>query len=158
MAAAAPAAAAFNGLKAAAAGTASHAYLESKPVMDTRILISDLCRQFYTLGWVSGTGGSITIKVHDDSVPKPDQLIVMSPSGVQKERMLPEDMYVLSANGSILSSPSPKPYPNKPPKCTDCAPLFMKAYTMHNAGAVIHSHGIESCLVTMMNPSSTEFR
>lgn len=46
--------------------------------------------------------------------------------GVQKERMEPEDMYVLAENGSILSSPSPKPYPNKPPKCSDCAPLFLK--------------------------------
>lgn len=46
--------------------------------------------------------------------------------GVQKERMLPEDMYVLSPNGSILSTPSPKPYPHKPPKCSDCGPLFMK--------------------------------
>ncbi|KAK9907193.1 hypothetical protein M0R45_002195 [Rubus argutus] len=149
------AAVAVNGVKL---GTTSQAYLESKPVSDTKVLISDLCRQFYNLGWVSGTGGSITIKVHDDSVPKPQQLVIMSPSGVQKERMLPEDMYVLSPNGSVLSSPSPKPYPHKPPKCSDCGPLFMKAYELCNAGAVIHSHGIESCLVTMINPSSKEFR
>ena len=47
-------------------------------------------------------------------------------AGVQKERMQPEDMYVLSGAGALLSAPSPKPYPNKPPKCTDCGPLFMK--------------------------------
>ncbi|KAG2681900.1 hypothetical protein I3760_11G164700 [Carya illinoinensis] len=146
---------AANGVKI---GMASQAYLESKAVKDARVLISDLCRQFYTLGWVSGTGGSITIKVHDDSIPKRHQLIVMSPSGVQKERMVPEDMYVLSPDGSILSQPSPKPYPHKPPKCSDCGPLFLKAYEMCNAGAVIHSHGIESCLVTMINPLSKEFR
>lgn len=149
------AAAATNGVKMA---PTSQAYLESKAVSETRSLISDLCRQFYTLGWVSGTGGSITIKVHDDSIPRPEQLIVMSPSGVQKERMVPDDMYVLSASGSILSAPSQKPYPYKPPKCSDCAPLFLKAYEMRNAGAVIHSHGIESCLVTMLNPLSKEFR
>lgn len=72
------AAVALNGVKL---GTTSQAYLESKPVSDTKVLISDLCRQFYNLGWVSGTGGSITIKVHDDSVPKPQQLVIMSPSG-----------------------------------------------------------------------------
>ncbi|GMH25547.1 hypothetical protein Nepgr_027390 [Nepenthes gracilis] len=146
---------AVNGVKAA---TTTQAYLESKPVQETRRLITDLCRQFYSLGWVGGTGGSITIKVHDDSIPKPQQLIVMSPSGVQKERMLQEDMYILSPDGTILSSPDPKPYPHKPPKCSDCAPLFMKAYQMHNAGAVIHSHGMESCIVTMINPGSKEFR
>lgn len=29
---------------------------------------------------------------------------------------------------------------------------------MRNAGAVIHSHGMESCLVTMLNPQAKEFR
>lgn len=82
MAAAASGTVGVNGMKGATAvALASQAYLESKPVTDIRILISELCRQFYSLGWVSGTGGSITIKVHDDSVPKADQLIVMSPSG-----------------------------------------------------------------------------
>ncbi|KAJ6724486.1 METHYLTHIORIBULOSE-1-PHOSPHATE DEHYDRATASE, partial [Salix viminalis] len=107
--------------------------------------------KFYSQGWVSGTGGSITIKAHDDTIPKRQQFILLSPSGVQKERMEPEDMYVLATNGSILSSPSPKPYPHKPPKCSDCAPLFLTAYDMRSAGSVIHSHGIKSCLVTMIN-------
>ncbi|KAL7215946.1 hypothetical protein ACSBR1_027985 [Camellia fascicularis] len=134
------------------------AYLESDAVKETRALVSELCRHFYTLGWVSGTRGSITIKVHDDSIPKSRQLIVMSPSGVQKERMVPEDMYVLSSDGFILSSPRVKPYPHNPLTCTDCAPLFLKAYEMRNAGAVIHSHGMESCLVTMIHPFSKEFK
>ncbi|KAL7218263.1 hypothetical protein ACSBR2_011521 [Camellia fascicularis] len=154
-AASAAASIAVNGAKMA---TSSQAYIESNPVRETKALISELCRQFYNLGWVSGTGGSITIKVHDDSIPKPHQLIVMSPSGVQKERMVPEDMYVLSPSGSTLSSPLLKPYPYKPPKCSDCASLFLKAYDMRNAGAVIHSHGMESCLVTMINPLAKEFR
>lgn len=29
---------------------------------------------------------------------------------------------------------------------------------MRDAGAVIHSHGIETCLVTMLNPHAKEFR
>ncbi|KAI3702840.1 hypothetical protein L6452_28593 [Arctium lappa] len=147
--------AAANGMKVA---TTSQAYLEGSHVKQTKSLIAELCRQFYNLGWVSGTGGSITVKVHDDSVHKSDQLIVMSPSGVQKERMVEDDMYVLSPSGSILFSPLPKAYPHKPPKCSDCAPLFMKAYDRRNAGAVIHSHGMESCLVTMIDPLAREFR
>ncbi|KAK4398374.1 putative bifunctional methylthioribulose-1-phosphate dehydratase/enolase-phosphatase E1 1 [Sesamum angolense] len=111
-------------------GTTSQAYLESSRVKETKALIAELCRHFYNLGWVSGTGGSITVKVHDDSVPKPEQLVVMSPSGVQKERMMEEDMYVLSPSGSVLYEPLAKPWPYKPPKCSDCGPLFMKAYEM----------------------------
>ncbi|KAL7000430.1 hypothetical protein U1Q18_001580 [Sarracenia purpurea var. burkii] len=133
------------------------AYLESDTVKETRALVSELCRHFYTLGWVSGTGGSISIKVRDDSIPKSRQLIVMSPSGIQKERMVPEDIFVLSSDGFILSTPPLKSYPHYPPKCTDSTPLFLKAYEMRSAGAVIHSHGMESCLVTMMHPFSKEF-
>lgn len=73
---------AVNGGGGAAAATHTQAYLEGRAVKETRVLISELCRHFYTLGWVSGTGGSITIKVHDDSIPKPQQLILMSPSGL----------------------------------------------------------------------------
>ncbi|BBN17011.1 methylthioribulose-1-phosphate dehydratase [Marchantia polymorpha subsp. ruderalis] len=133
-------------------------YTETDLIKETKALAAELCKQFYGLGWVSGTGGSITIKVHDPSIPVSEQLIVMAPSGVQKERMLPEDMYVMSSDGSILSSPSPKPSPHRPPKCSECGPLFLKAYSMRNAGAVIHSHGLESALATMINPASKEFR
>ncbi|XP_073273973.1 probable bifunctional methylthioribulose-1-phosphate dehydratase/enolase-phosphatase E1 1 [Primulina huaijiensis] len=148
--------AAINGAEKMA--STSLAYLESSKVKGTKTLISELCRQFYHLGWVSGTGGSVAVRVHDESIPKKQQLIVMSPSGVQKERMEVDDMYVLSSSGSVLSEPLTKPWPYKPPKCSDSSPVFLKAHEMRDAGAVIHSHGMESCLVTMINPLSKEFR
>lgn len=80
MAAALAAPLVVNGAVKMATST-SQAYLEGSKVKETKALIAELCRQFYHLGWVSGTGGSITIKVHDDSIPRPQQLIVMSPSG-----------------------------------------------------------------------------
>ncbi|TYH92360.1 hypothetical protein ES332_A13G177000v1 [Gossypium tomentosum] len=55
--------------------------------------------------------------------------------------MHPDDVYVLSGDGSIISSPSPKPYPHKPPKCSDCAPLFMKATIIYPQSL----NGIMSC-------------
>jgi Class II Aldolase and Adducin N-terminal domain len=60
----------------------TRAYLESPRVNEACSLVAQLCRLFYPQGWVTGTGGSITVKVHDDTVPKSDQLIVMSPSGM----------------------------------------------------------------------------
>ncbi|KAK0589153.1 hypothetical protein LWI29_010388 [Acer saccharum] len=134
----------------------SRAYLENKAVHETKALAAELCRHFYTLGWVSGTGGSISIKVHDDSLPISHQLIVMSPSGtvvsplshlcVPKERMVAEDMYVFSSDGIILSTPSFKPYPHRHPKCTDCAPIFMKAECYHylfDAAIKLHKLGLD---------------
>lgn len=84
----------------------------------TKELVCELCRNFYSHGWVSGTGGGISIK-HDDNQ------IVVAPSGVQKERMLPEDMYVLDNKGEIISTPKARPPPYKPPKLSECTPLFM---------------------------------
>lgn len=36
--------------------------------------------------------------------------------------------------------------------------IVFKAYLMRGAGAVIHSHGIETCIATMLNPGAKEFR
>ncbi|KAM3255033.1 hypothetical protein ACQJBY_048447 [Aegilops geniculata] len=143
---------------AAAEAMASEAYLAGAAVWEARELVAELCRHFYLQGWVTGTGGSITVKANDPAVPLAQQLIVMSPSGVQKERMVAEDMYVMSAEGKVISAPVAKPWPHKHPKCSDCAPLFMKSYLMRGAGAVIHSHGMETCMATMLNPGAKEFR
>lgn len=72
-------------------------------------------------GHVSGTGGGISIKV---PTPQGDR-IVMAPSGVQKERMRPEDMFVLDGAGEVVHTPAARPPPYKPPKLSECAPLFM---------------------------------
>lgn len=42
-------------------------------------LICTLCRSFYNLGWVTGTGGGTSIAM--------DEHIFIAPSGVQKELM-----------------------------------------------------------------------
>ncbi|CAI7833007.1 unnamed protein product [Closterium sp. NIES-53] len=145
-------------------------YQESDAVREARDLVAELCRHFYTLGWVSGTGGSISIKVNEPGKTNQERTIVMAPSaadgtvlveptvelvfsfsppyhpchsctphphtptgvkkertipedmysqpsppfpplssspstGVQKERMLPEDMYVMAPDGTVLVGP-----------------------------------------------------
>lgn len=69
-------------------------------------------------GWVSGTGGGISVKAADGR-------IVMAPSGVQKERMRAEDMFVLDAKGDVLEAPAARPPPYPAPKLSECSPLFM---------------------------------
>ena len=86
-------------------------------VDEAKTLICEICRNLYAQGAVSGTGGGMSIKVGDR--------IVMAPSGVQKERMEPGDMFVLDAAGQVLEQPKPRPAPYKPPKLSECSPLFM---------------------------------
>ena len=102
-----------------------------------RALVVELCKQFYTQGWVSGTGGGISIRDGNK--------IYLAPSGVQKERIAEEDLYELDAEGRVLCPPSDS---SLTPSA--CQPLFWNAYRLRNAGAVIHSHAIDAMLVTLL--------
>lgn len=110
-------------------------------VEDIPRLICELCRQFYGLGWVSGTGGGISIRA--------DEGIFMAPSGVQKERIAPEDVYLLDASDlehcRVLRSPASSGL-----KVSECQPLFYNAYRDRGAGAVIHSHSVWAVLASRL--------
>jgi methylthioribulose-1-phosphate dehydratase len=101
-----------------------------------RELVCELCRHFYQLGWASGTGGGISLKEGGR--------IYMAPSGVQKERLRPEDIFVLDEDGGIVEEPG------QGIQLSQCAPLFMHAYKLRNAGAVLHSHSVHAMLVTRL--------
>jgi methylthioribulose-1-phosphate dehydratase len=101
-----------------------------------RELVCELCRNLYRLGWASGTGGGMSIKEGGR--------IYMAPSGVQKERLLPEDIFVLNEEGGTLEEPGGAI------QLSQCAPLFMHAYKIRSAGAVLHSHSIHANLVTQL--------
>lgn len=110
---------------------------------DERIpeLICELCRQFYDLGWVSGTGGGISIRGEAG--------IYMAPSGVQKERIRPEDVFLL--DGTDLSSCRVlRPAKDPSLRVSECQPLFYNAYRLRDAGAVIHNHSIHAVLAAKM--------
>ena len=103
---------------------------------EPRNLIAELCRQFYHLGWCTGTGGGISLREGDR--------VYMAPSGVQKERIKPEDIFVLDLDGTIIESP-------RDPNLTlsACAPLFFNAFRQRDAGAVLHSHSIDAVMATI---------
>lgn len=111
-------------------------------VDEAKELVAELCRAFYSLGWVSGTGGGVSLRAAGDR-------IVMAPSGVQKERMHASDMFVLDGAGAVVASPSGAS------KLSECAPLFMAAYELRGAGAVLHSHALEVVLATLLDESSS---
>lgn len=54
--------------------------------------------------------------------------IFIAPSGVQKERILPEELFVQTIENVDLDGPPPK----KKLKKSQCTPLFMNAYTMRS--------------------------
>lgn len=104
---------------------------------DPRSLVVDLCRQFYFQGWCTGTGGGISVR--------DGGRIYIAPSGVQKERIAPEDLFVLDGNGDPIESPADPAL-----EISACTPLFMNAYRLRDAGAVLHSHSVNAMLATLL--------
>lgn len=90
---------------------------------EAKDLVAELCKLFYDQGWVSGTGGGISIRSRREGSGSTS--LVMAPSGVQKERMRSADMFVLDMKGNVISTPGTRPPPYKPPKLSECSPLFM---------------------------------
>lgn len=108
--------------------------------MTPQRVIVDLCRQFYQQGWATGTGGGISVREREKG------RVYMAPSGVQKERIAEEDIFVLNEAGEVIESP-------KTPglKVSECSSLFYNAFRLRDAGAVLHSHSINAMLVTLLN-------
>lgn len=136
-------------------------------------LIPELCSKFWHLGWVTGTGGGASIRkeyVHPPSshdtannklIPTPhSDLVYLAPSGVQKELMKPEHIYVLDISKQV--DPKQRIYLRSPPnlKPSQCTPLFMAAFTKRKAGCCIHTHSQWAVLITLLlesAPNATMF-
>jgi methylthioribulose-1-phosphate dehydratase len=106
------------------------------PTQAPKSIIVELCRQFYGMGWATGTGGGVSIREGGR--------IYMAPSGVQKERLTEDDIYVLDESGQVVSGPVGNYKPS------ECGPLFMNAFRLRDAGAVIHSHAMYALLATLL--------
>lgn len=99
-------------------------------------VICELCRLFYGQNWVTGTGGGMSIRQGDK--------IYLAPSGVQKERMEPKDLFVMSCkSGEYLC----RPEQFKPSACT---PLFLACYRLRGAGACIHTHSQAAVMISLL--------
>ncbi|KAI1436581.1 methylthioribulose-1-phosphate dehydratase [Xylaria sp. CBS 124048] len=106
-------------------------------------LIPSLCAKFWTLGWVTGTGGGCSIRDGD--------LVYIAPSGVQKELMKASDLYVLSLKQQQPDLKN-RTYVRSPPhgRPSQCTPLFLAAFTRRGAGCCIHTHSQWAVLVTLL--------
>jgi len=108
-----------------------------------RGVIVELCRQMYGLGWATGTGGGISVRDGDR--------VYMAPSGVQKERLREEDIFVLDGQGEVIEAPATPGL-----KVSECSPLFFNAYRLRGAGAVLHSHAMYAMLATLVHGEAFE--
>jgi methylthioribulose-1-phosphate dehydratase len=102
---------------------------------ETRDLLCELLRVFYDKGWVSGTGGGIC-------GPSDDGKMFLAPTGVHKERVRPDDFFVVDpADGTVLVpavDPSLRP--------SECNGIFCAVARLRGSHSVMHSHAIGAVL------------
>ncbi|KAI9668846.1 MAG: Methylthioribulose-1-phosphate dehydratase [Alyxoria varia] len=132
--------------------TDSDALVRSDDPLHPANHIPTLCAHFYSLGWVTGTGGGASICTSDH--------VYLAPSGVQKELIKPTDIFILPAstaqhdysNKSKRISHHDLDYLRRPPNLTPsaCTPLFMTAFRLRNAGCCIHTHSQWAVLATLL--------
>ena len=115
------------------------------PKEHPRVLIPELCKHMYDLGWATGTGGGFSMRYEGK--------VFVAPSGVQKESIQGEDLFVMTDEGEDLEAPPP----TKKLRKSQCTPLFMCAYKLPGTGAVLHSHSARAVMATLMYPGK-EFR
>lgn len=102
---------------------------------ETKNLLCELLRLFYDKEWVSGTGGGIC-------GPTDDGHLFLAPTGVHKERITPDDFFVVRpADGSIVhgaADPSLRP--------SECNTIFCAVARARGARSVVHSHALSAVL------------
>jgi len=84
--------------------------------------------------------------------------VYIAPSGVQKERIKPTDIFVLPFPQDV-SPHADRIFLRRPKsnlKESACTPLFWKAFDLREAGSCIHTHSQHAVMATLFWP--TEFK
>jgi|SRR5581483_3894412 len=106
-----------------------------------RELLCEMLRLFYSKGWVSGTGGGIC------ALESPGRLL-LAPTGVHKERVTPDDLFVVDASsGEVLEPPADPAL-----RPSECGEIFRAIIAARGAGSVVHSHALAAVLACDLAP------
>jgi len=115
-----------------------------------RALVAQLCECFYKIGWATGTGGGVSIRVGGPAENRPYRVFV-APSGVQKEDVVGDDVFELDMDQQVVVPP-------KTPmlRQSACTPLWYVVYKrVPSARCVIHTHSMNAQLATLLDPTET---
>lgn len=101
----------------------------------TRQLLVEQLRAFYGRDWVSGTGGGIC-------GPAEDGNLLVAPTGVHKERVQPDDLFVIAvADTSVVRPPT-----NAALKPSECSHIFTLVARERSVRSVVHTHALTAVL------------
>ena len=97
--------------------------------MEIAVGLAAVARGFYGRGWLMGTSGNLSAVVQREPLK-----LAMSPSGVDKGELKPEQLLAIDENARIVSSHQGKP--------SDESLLHLRIVKDRGAGAVLHTHSV----------------
>ena len=90
---------------------------------------------FHSRGWVLGTSGNFSAVVDREPLR-----LAMTPSGVDKGALLPEQILMIDEQLQVVSKHNARP--------SDESPLHIRIVKERGAGAVLHTHSIWSTMLS----------
>lgn len=109
-------------------------------------LMSQLCETFYTKGWFPGTGGGISIRMGLGTKDAPFT-VFSTPSGIQKEDMLAQDMFELDMHQNVIRPPTTPGL-----QLSSMTNLWYLIYHLRpSVSCVIHTHSMNAQLATLLD-------
>ena len=97
--------------------------------------LAAVARVFHARGWLLGTSGNLSAVVQREPLH-----LAMSPSGVDKGELKPEQLLSIDENARMLSGHSGKP--------SDETLLHLRIVKERGAGAVLHTHSIWNTILS----------
>ena len=108
---------------------------ENDPVQLAASLAS-IAKSFHTRGWLLGTSGNLSAVVQREPLR-----LAMSPSGVDKGELNPDQLLTIDENARLVSDHS-----NAKP--SDESLLHLRIVQQRGAGAVLHTHSVWNTMLS----------
>lgn len=97
--------------------------------------LAAVAKSFHVRGWLLGTSGNLSAVVQREPLR-----LAMSPSGVDKGELMPDQMLTIDENARIVNQDFGKP--------SDESLLHIKIVKERGAGAVLHTHSVWNTLLS----------
>lgn len=112
-----------------------------------RTTIAGCLRSFFTFGWCLGSSGAMSARVG----VAPNAPMLVTPSGVAKELLSDDDLYLISSTGEHLKVPMN----SKVTKVSDSAAVFEAIFKhREDVRAICHIHSVAGVLVASEEPGN----
>ena len=97
--------------------------------------LAAIAKSFHGRGWLLGTSGNLSAVVQREPLR-----LAMSPSGVDKGELMPDQMLTIDENARIVNQDFGKP--------SDESLLHIRIVKERGAGAVLHTHSVWNTILS----------